>query len=407
MSMKKLVDKKQLLVILGILVILNGCIQTPDYKLFRKGVKFYHKKMYDDAIMEFSKAIQLNPKFAKAYYDRGLTYYTKGLYDNAISDYSKAIELESRLEVAYFNRGVVYYKKGDYDNAIVDYSNVLKINPRKWDAYFNRGLAYAEKGLNEQAINDFKKMIEVKPKDTDALLNLSFALYASGRYREALETLQRVIKIFRAKGDYDSARRFEELEKILRQIIQLEESKGEKEKTERRVKLEVQGIMYDKVSPTAIVNEKIVKKGDEIDGCEVADITADYVKFKCGSQIFDKKIEFTESEKQKVPHTYKYYTGATENDIRTAKEFYELNEKLGVEAVEVGGHLMVLNINRNLADNLLSRRLDAKVWLKSAADFLRSRFGEGAVIITVYYQGIRIVKLETSWTGEEIITFSQ
>ena len=48
---------------------------------------------------------------ATVYYGRGLAKSAKGDQDGAIADFSKAIELNPKLAVAYFNRGLA--KRGD------------------------------------------------------------------------------------------------------------------------------------------------------------------------------------------------------------------------------------------------------------------------------------------------------
>jgi len=53
--------------------------------------------------------------------------------------------------------------------------------------------------------------------------------------------------------------------------------------------LKVTGITGGK-EPVAIINEQSVKKGDEIDGLKIIEITEDYVKFQCGDKIITKGI---------------------------------------------------------------------------------------------------------------------
>ena len=54
-----------------------------------------------------------------AYNNRGGAYYLKGEYDSAIVDFTKAIELNPNYAIAYNNRGVAYHLKKEYDSAIV------------------------------------------------------------------------------------------------------------------------------------------------------------------------------------------------------------------------------------------------------------------------------------------------
>ncbi len=94
---------------------------------------------------------------AAGYTLRGVVYFEKGQYDDAISDYTKALEINPRYAVAFNNRGNAYQGKGQYDQAISDYNKALEINPRFALAYYNRGLAYARKGQHDQAISDYNK----------------------------------------------------------------------------------------------------------------------------------------------------------------------------------------------------------------------------------------------------------
>ncbi|MCU4139364.1 MAG: hypothetical protein MW690_001296 [Methanophagales archaeon] len=48
---------------------------------------------YEQAIEDFSKAIELNPNYAGAYYNRGIAYAKLNQHERAIEDYNKAIEL--------------------------------------------------------------------------------------------------------------------------------------------------------------------------------------------------------------------------------------------------------------------------------------------------------------------------
>ncbi len=94
---------------------------------------------------------------ADAYLKRGLAYAKKGQYDQAISDFTKALEINPRYAYAYNNRGLTYWNKGQYDQAISDFTKALEINPRDADAYVNRGVAYMSIGQYDKAWEDVDK----------------------------------------------------------------------------------------------------------------------------------------------------------------------------------------------------------------------------------------------------------
>jgi len=93
-----------------------------------------------DVIADLTKEISLAPADAEAYDRRGLAYAHKTLYDQAIADHTRAIEINakdillhpgfvSRYAGAYGHRGDAYELKGVIDAAIADYRAALKLDP--------------------------------------------------------------------------------------------------------------------------------------------------------------------------------------------------------------------------------------------------------------------------------------
>ena len=107
-----------------------------------KGVQYDVQGKYEQAINEFTKAIELNPGYADIYNKRGLSYYNQEKYDQAIRDYNKAIELNPKYAEAFNNRGIVFYQQEQYDLAVSNYTKALEIDPKYAKAYHNRGLVY-------------------------------------------------------------------------------------------------------------------------------------------------------------------------------------------------------------------------------------------------------------------------
>ena len=54
---------------------------------------------------------------AESYFNRGRTYYKKGQYDQAITKYTKAIEINPEFARAYSNRARAYYIRGEHEKA--------------------------------------------------------------------------------------------------------------------------------------------------------------------------------------------------------------------------------------------------------------------------------------------------
>src|SRR5262245_46619790 len=110
----------------------------------------------DAAIAACSKIIQVSKAktndLASTYYNRAIAYRQKNDLDNALSDYSDAIKINPKHARAFNNRGTIYKEKGDLDRAIADFSEAIRLDAKFTAAYFNRGNAYDDKGDAEKAL---------------------------------------------------------------------------------------------------------------------------------------------------------------------------------------------------------------------------------------------------------------
>jgi tetratricopeptide (TPR) repeat protein len=186
---------KQALKVIG--DVINRKIESKTATHFFKGAVFGNRGQHDQAISDFSKAIEIEAKFAEAYLNRGIVYaQAKGQYDQAISDFSKAIEIDPGNADAHVNRGLAYtLSKGQYDQAIADFNRAIGIDPKLPMAYRNRGLAYRVKGQHDQAVADFNKAIEINPKDAMTYVNRGLAYEDKGQHDQAISDFNKAIEI--------------------------------------------------------------------------------------------------------------------------------------------------------------------------------------------------------------------
>ena len=78
-----------------------------------------------------------------------------------IVDYNKAIEINPQDADAYYNRGIAKYDLGDYQGAIVDYSKAIEINPENEFVYSLRG--FVRESVNDlvAACSDWRKAVDL------------------------------------------------------------------------------------------------------------------------------------------------------------------------------------------------------------------------------------------------------
>lgn len=127
---------------------------------------------------------------------RGAAFEKSGLFDNALADYAKAIEIDPGNSLAYFNRGIHFMNRGLFDSAIDDFNRVLKLTPDDMDIYINRGNAFLKKGDSQSAISDYTHAIERKASNAVvAYVNRSNAYANSGEFDKAIQDVTTAISL--------------------------------------------------------------------------------------------------------------------------------------------------------------------------------------------------------------------
>ncbi|MHC4277448.1 MAG: tetratricopeptide repeat protein [Planctomycetota bacterium] len=94
---------------------------------------------------------------AATYYNRGNDNFSNEEFDQAIANYTRALEINPRYASAYTNRGNTYNVLLQYDNAISDFDNALKINPQSGNAYNGRAISYYFQKKYDKAWRDVHK----------------------------------------------------------------------------------------------------------------------------------------------------------------------------------------------------------------------------------------------------------
>jgi tetratricopeptide (TPR) repeat protein len=92
------------------------------------GNTYFDAKAYGQAIQQYDYAIAHG---APAHYIRGRAWLEKQNYDQAIADFTQAIQQEAGYYLSYFYRAQAYAHKDDRDKAIADYQQALKLKPDK------------------------------------------------------------------------------------------------------------------------------------------------------------------------------------------------------------------------------------------------------------------------------------
>lgn len=142
----------------------------------------------DEAKKELEEAINNEPTNHLYYYFLGYLYDLEEEPENSIIQYKKAIELNPEYYEANYNLAVVYYNKA---------RNILsELNNLSLDEYRKQEAEYMEKAAVhfKEALPYFEKAVEIKPDEDVQLLETLAGVYLRLKMTNEAEALEERIK---------------------------------------------------------------------------------------------------------------------------------------------------------------------------------------------------------------------
>ena len=96
---------------------------------------------YEEALLAYERAIQLNRNYTVAYYYKGAVLYYLRRYEEALLAYERAIRLNPDYANTYIGKGLVLAKLNRYDAALATYEQAIQRDPTKHRAHHSKGQA--------------------------------------------------------------------------------------------------------------------------------------------------------------------------------------------------------------------------------------------------------------------------
>ena len=159
----------------------------------------------DDAVADYSKALELKPGYANALHNRGLLRYHAAEHVQALEDFDAAIAAEPQFVVARHNRGAALIALGRLHEAVQAFSTALALDPQLGVAYHNRGMTKMKLGLTEEAILDLTESLRINSSNLNSRVARGELLASVSRLDDARADFEAVL---RQDPMNDKARKF-------------------------------------------------------------------------------------------------------------------------------------------------------------------------------------------------------
>lgn len=199
MLKQNIITREVKVVFLLIFCIVAGC-GTKANSYNKKGISLYNQGKYTEAIVEFKKALELEPDHYDAHYHLGIVYYAKGMIDESLTELKKAIDINPDEPKAHYNIAFAYVAKVNVAEALAEYQKAIELfaarkDKKEAEGYLYMAVAYSLIEKNEEAFVACKKALEINPDLEDAHYFLGVCYYKKNMVDEAIASFKKVVKL--------------------------------------------------------------------------------------------------------------------------------------------------------------------------------------------------------------------
>lgn len=138
-----------------------------------RGDRYYQQHRYDEAVIEFRKAIEVDPGTVNHYLQLGITYEAMSELDKMRDTYRQVTEKFPRSAEGYIGLGWHAMQVSDYRSAVGHFRQALVIAPERDDIWNGLGWAYRSLGDSNAAAQALREAISHNPANDKAYAGIA------------------------------------------------------------------------------------------------------------------------------------------------------------------------------------------------------------------------------------------
>ena len=142
-------------------------------ELFAHAMSCLMKDDIGASIELLNKILDSDPADKLVLLARGSAHLKSGKTENAIGDFSRAIEVDSGYAKAYHLRGLARELAGDDEDALKDLGKAIEIDPEYGAAYYSRATLLTKMGQEDSATDDMKMVTHLTNVNIESFANES------------------------------------------------------------------------------------------------------------------------------------------------------------------------------------------------------------------------------------------
>jgi adenylate cyclase len=179
------------------------------YTYYLRGRQFLHRhsrSYYQLARRMFSKAVELDPMYARAYAGIAdcdsflfLHYHEGVAVDSILATSAQALALDAGLAEAHASRGLALSLAQRHEEAMAEFERAIQLDPNSFEAHYFYGRACFAQDRLKEAASLFERAGELKPDDYQSVAFLRMIYRSLGRTGEMEAAARKAVE--RAERD--------------------------------------------------------------------------------------------------------------------------------------------------------------------------------------------------------------
>lgn len=130
-------------------------------EFFDQGLKLYEQYNYQEAVVNFDKAIAANPANFKVYTAKGIALCFEGDYTVGMALIQKTLDMNPGYVPAFYDMAMAYKLQDNYDKSLYWFEKTIQGDPKNTWSYYGIATIYADWGNTQESLKYLKKAIEL------------------------------------------------------------------------------------------------------------------------------------------------------------------------------------------------------------------------------------------------------
>jgi tetratricopeptide (TPR) repeat protein len=176
-------------------------------QFYRRGMQYYDRADYEQAIQDFTAALRIDPKYANALARRGECYEQQKDLDTAAADLEEAAAIDPKCAEAHLGLALIAMERQQWPKAVEEATQGVRLSSNDFRGYFFRGLSHYVQAQYEPALADLERSQKLTPSAQNALylartrLQLKDYRQAGVDYRTAIQLNPQLIDAYTDLAD--------------------------------------------------------------------------------------------------------------------------------------------------------------------------------------------------------------